>query len=619
MKLSRLDDLPESLSMDKAGNLMIEKIMHLTLDILYLLTGEDYIVLKMSGGRITHSSSPMVCGGFGRTQSPVVELPPHSLTQERKNDKKILELTNKIIQLLTGEEWEYIKGDKDPHKNVMKENHQYFTPPDECNNEKPPDKCPSSSQRITEDHSIPQNNHSEIHNMTPLSNPEEVKVEETYEMGEQQCVEKDLPTHVAPDGSSKRPERCPSHPSTAQHSTEEGHRLTQDNRCEDLADLTIEVESSGDEDESEDEMSDWDEQDCMEDDIHTDRITRWSAKRSEIVPVIAEVVEPCKKSPQQSVAMEEEVHRGTKIGWSEKKSDIVPVIVEIDEPCEKGTQHSVVKVEAEEAGDAGSKIDGNKGKPPLTSVIKQEEKRDMSLPQSSEWEIHEDGSTHPFIPGGQTDHKRIYVLASRKPDSKNTQGPANTFSCPVCGKCFTTASHLEAHRKVHSSEAPFYCSECGKSFSSSSSLGLHLKVHKGEKLFACSECGKCFTVKANLLAHKAVHSGEKPFACAECGRRFALKSSLDTHLPVHALEKPFVCPACGKCFTTGARLALHQNTHTGEKSYECENCGKVFTTSGSLNRHKRTHTGEKPYACMVCGKCFNRETNLYRHQMIHTR
>ncbi|XP_075070747.1 uncharacterized protein LOC142159845 [Mixophyes fleayi] len=587
MKLSRLDDLTESHSMDnKAGSHMIEKIMHLTLDILYLLTGEDYIVLKMSGGRITHSSSPVVCGGFGRTQSPVVESTPHSLMHE--NDQRILELTNKIIQLLTGEvpirceditvyfsmeEWEYIKGNKDPHKDVVNENHQPLTSQDECNEEKPPEKCPSavSAQNSTDDHNIPQNDQNEILNTTLVSHTMVVDVEETYEMGDQKCEMEEMPAHIGTDGSSKRntPERCPS-PLRSQDGTEEDQSITRDYQSENLANLTIEVESSGDEDETdemEEEMSDYDEPQCREDEIPTDRST----------------------------------------GRMSEQSLNVAVIVEIDEPCDKTTQQPEVKQEEDPCDDTTG---GSTVKPLHTPVM---------LQQSAEWEIHEDGSTHPLPPGGQLEHKRKYVLASSKPDSKNVQGSTNTFSCSECGKCFTGASHLEAHQKVHNGEAPFSCSECGKSFSSSSNLGLHLKIHRGEQLFACSDCGKCFTVKANLLAHQIIHTGEKPFACAECGRRFALKSSLDTHLAVHTLEKPFVCPACGKCFTTNARLALHQNTHIGEKSYECEDCGKVFTTSGSLNRHKRTHTGEKPYACMVCGKCFNRETNLYRHQMIHTR
>ncbi|XP_075070982.1 gastrula zinc finger protein XlCGF66.1-like [Mixophyes fleayi] len=125
--------------MDKDRSHMTERILHLTLEIIYLLTGEDYTVVKTPGKRVTPSSRPCVSGGLSRTQSPITVSPPHSLIHERNNDQRILELTNKIIQLLTGEvpircqdvtvyfsmeEWEYLEGHKDLYKDMMMENHQ---------------------------------------------------------------------------------------------------------------------------------------------------------------------------------------------------------------------------------------------------------------------------------------------------------------------------------------------------------------------------------------------------------------------------------------------------------------------------------------------------------------
>ncbi|XP_075071592.1 oocyte zinc finger protein XlCOF29-like [Mixophyes fleayi] len=88
--------------MDKERDEMTERILNLTLEIIYLLTGEDYTVLKKTSVECV-SSRPCVSGGLSRTQSPITEPPPHSLIHERNNDQRILELTNKIIQLLTGE------------------------------------------------------------------------------------------------------------------------------------------------------------------------------------------------------------------------------------------------------------------------------------------------------------------------------------------------------------------------------------------------------------------------------------------------------------------------------------------------------------------------------------
>ncbi|XP_063814175.1 oocyte zinc finger protein XlCOF8.4-like isoform X2 [Pseudophryne corroboree] len=100
---------------------LTRRILNLTLDIIYLLTGEDYIVVNKSAECIT----PEVSGGLNRTQSPMTVPSPHSLTHDRDNEQKILELTNKIIQLLTGEEGEY-KG----HKDMMMENQQPLMSPD---------------------------------------------------------------------------------------------------------------------------------------------------------------------------------------------------------------------------------------------------------------------------------------------------------------------------------------------------------------------------------------------------------------------------------------------------------------------------------------------------------
>ncbi|XP_075705420.1 uncharacterized protein LOC142729720 isoform X2 [Rhinoderma darwinii] len=101
---------------------------------------QDYAVLKKtcdegvnSGGR------SRVSGGGSRTHSPITGPLPHSLIHEQK----ILDLTNKIIHLLTGEvpircqdvtvyfsmeEWEYIEGHKDLYKDVMAEDHQTPSP-----------------------------------------------------------------------------------------------------------------------------------------------------------------------------------------------------------------------------------------------------------------------------------------------------------------------------------------------------------------------------------------------------------------------------------------------------------------------------------------------------------
>ncbi|XP_073538273.1 uncharacterized protein [Phyllobates terribilis] len=127
--------------MDRDRNKMAERILHLTLEILFRLTGEDFTVVKKTSSE--HCQAP-VSEGWGRPLSTITGPPPHPLIHEDINDQKILELAYKMIELLTGEvpircqdvtvyfsmeEWEYLEGHKDLYKNVMMEVPQPLTPP----------------------------------------------------------------------------------------------------------------------------------------------------------------------------------------------------------------------------------------------------------------------------------------------------------------------------------------------------------------------------------------------------------------------------------------------------------------------------------------------------------
>ncbi|XP_069612057.1 oocyte zinc finger protein XlCOF29-like [Ranitomeya imitator] len=79
---------------------MAERILHLTLEILFRLTGEDYTVVKKTS---SERCQDPVSEGWGRSQNLITGLPPHPLIHEDINDQKILELTYKMIELLTGE------------------------------------------------------------------------------------------------------------------------------------------------------------------------------------------------------------------------------------------------------------------------------------------------------------------------------------------------------------------------------------------------------------------------------------------------------------------------------------------------------------------------------------
>ncbi|XP_073404103.1 gastrula zinc finger protein XlCGF66.1-like isoform X1 [Dendrobates tinctorius] len=133
--------LSDPTRMDRDRDKMVEKILHLTLEILFLITGEDYTVVKKTS---SERCQDPVSEGWGRTLSPITGPPPHPLIHEDINDQKILELTYKMIELLTGEvpircqdvtvyfsmeEWEYLEGHKDQYKDIMMEVPQPLTSP----------------------------------------------------------------------------------------------------------------------------------------------------------------------------------------------------------------------------------------------------------------------------------------------------------------------------------------------------------------------------------------------------------------------------------------------------------------------------------------------------------
>uniref|UniRef100_A0A8C5PTF6 C2H2-type domain-containing protein n=1 Tax=Leptobrachium leishanense TaxID=445787 RepID=A0A8C5PTF6_9ANUR len=192
------------------------------------------------------------------------------------------------------------------------------------------------------------------------------------------------------------------------------------------------------------------------------------------------------------------------------------------------------------------------------------------------------------------------------------------FKCNECGKCFTQAIQLTSHSWMHTGEKTFKCCECGKGFTRASNLALHMRTHREEKAFKCTDCGKCFTQASSYVSHKRIHTGEKPYKCTECGRGFIRSTNLASHRWSHRKDTPFTCTDCGKSFTRPANLALHRRIHTGEKPYQCSECGRCFAQASTLISHKRTHTGEKPFKCNECGKYFTLKHVLVSHQRIHT-
>ncbi|XP_073412582.1 uncharacterized protein [Dendrobates tinctorius] len=204
---------PSRMDMDR--DKMAERMLHLTLEILFRLTGEDYTVVKKTS---SDRCQDPVSEGWGRPLSPITGPPPHPLIHEDINDQKILELIYKMIELLTGEvpircqdvalyfsmeEWEYLEGHSDLYKNVIMEVPQPLTSPDLSSKRTTPERCPRPllpQDCNQEDPSAPQDHQGE--DLTHINTTE------TYVRDDEWCKE-EIPTYDYParDDVSKKRQR----------------------------------------------------------------------------------------------------------------------------------------------------------------------------------------------------------------------------------------------------------------------------------------------------------------------------------------------------------------------------------------------------------------------------
>ncbi|XP_069606405.1 zinc finger protein OZF-like [Ranitomeya imitator] len=529
---------------------MAERILHLTLEILFRLTGEDYTVVKKTSSE------------GGRPLSPITGPLFHSLIHDNMNDQKILELTYKMIELLTGEvpircqdvaiyfsmeEWEYLEGHQDLYKDVM-EVPQPLTSPDLSSKRTTPERCPHPLLPQDFKHENP--NVSQDHQGEDLTH---INTTETYVWGDEWCKE-EIPIY---DYAGHCIRSAIGHGISSDFKAAD-HGITQD-AYQEYA-IFPDTPSA-----------------LHNEDLSPDSFQHVLSSNS---------LQTIKKNNRRNVEQER----------SDKGESPFPCLkcgkcyVDVSNLVKHQKSHSEEKEF-------------------LCSECDKCFAQNSNLFQHQNTKIGENSCS---------EYGKCFTTSSKLVIHQRIHMGEKPYSCTDCGRSFTEKSLLVTHQRIHTGEKPFSCTECGKCFNYKSDLTKHQRSHTAEKPFSCSVCGKCFSRKSNLVEHQKIHTGQKPFSCSECGKCFKQKWGLVTHKRIHTGEKLFSCTECGKCFNDKSNFTVHQKTHTGEKPFLCSECGLCFIRKSSLVRHQISHTVEKPYLCSVCGKCFKQKSYLVTHLTIHT-
>ncbi|XP_063814382.1 oocyte zinc finger protein XlCOF7.1-like [Pseudophryne corroboree] len=547
--------------MDGDRSHMTEDILNLTLEIIYLLTEEEYIVVKKMKKHVAHAVR------LSEEFSPITEPPLHSRIHERDNEQKILELTNKIIQLLTGEvpircqdvavylsmeEWEYIEEHKDLYDDIMTENTKA---------------CGSMGERIFSGF---QNTPDGLQPacLAPDSGEKEIICIEDDEVGLYQRTN----NKTEKEGKSvcnkmASPQSNPIDLLT--HAAQSGSVLNKESAfCEEVKIIKSNVYTPAQHTQAKHPSfgTKMGPNVSCDKNASTDLVTPAPAKHTQTESgstPIKEEYASCGDGhyTHSDMCTHVEITDAEPVDNTEDSNELIANILSVMICSECGLCFTLDSDETYPDRRVLCQKCSARGSNPVRRGSHDREKWTPASAYPGRDAAQITGVQPQLSPTGQNDYGKCFDSGIDFDNPQRWTFEKFSGSYPEFGEQMATQKYLDSLQGIPIGERPFSCPDCGKCFTSHSHLARHQRTHTGERPYSCSECGKCFIRQSHVVRHRRIHTGEKPFCCPQCGKCFTRKPNFLHHQLIHTGEKPFACTYCGRRFRDHTRLIKHESRH----------------------------------------------------------
>ncbi|XP_073444440.1 uncharacterized protein [Dendrobates tinctorius] len=590
------------MGMDKSST--TEQVLYHIMEMLYLLTGEDYIVVKKPGRQSTHNRL-LVVEGISRTMANVLPTPSRPVTSHKETEQKILELTNKITELLTGEvpircddvtihfsmeEWEYIEGNKDLYQDVSKKHQNIELLGDPiCKNSLLHN---GASDLLNQDDMMKNLN---VHDPGVMQNVSSANFTENISA----CKDRSFSNvdHTNYSCMRIKEETCDDsydggnvptpHSSVQFHSVQikeepisyDGGHLTNLTPMDHTQHHTVEEPSSY----VEPQINTYTPTDHVQHHPYL-HIVEQQSTYGETPPNMYTSTDHAQHHPSPHTAEEQSSYGGQNL--------LQPNMLPPADPSQYPFTHIIMNAVSRE-----------RGKQANTDHRNQYSAGDTMEKLSSSNKV-------------SVSCKDLNLKTLSYPVRQSTATLVQQIKPAPCSK----KRHGNVKNTVESSTGSEHHQmdvDVDDEKNSSSVYSVRQSDNAMEILYHCPSCQKGFYSNLELVRHQVTHSVDKLFVCALCGKSFTELSFLVKHQVFHTDLKLCVCKVCGGCFYSEASLAKHEKTHSSP--VHCFNCGKCFFSKTELEIHKRKHTLEKPYGCHVCGKHFITKYVHDKHMLCHTK